>query len=338
MRKSIIFLTLVGLITLLSYCKKEGTLAVLKENPTAPTLASVPSLTFVRDHGTDSLQFTGTPADAGFAASVTYFLEADTAGNQFANAVVLASGTKDDIFKFTVSDLNGLLIRRFPTDAVFSAELRIRSVLVVTGSGPFVYTSVPTAATITTYGLPRLDLVGSGITQKIESPLGNGSYSGFVYLNPGNSFTLLDPDASVTYGGATDVLAVNGSALTPSGTGWFKLDVNTSNLTYKLAPFNLGIIGSATPNVWNSPDTKMQWDIKQGCWYKSMDLELHLDGSVMKCEFKFRLNDAWDWNVGGTLDNLTQGGANLVVSPGHYMIRFFVNPDGATGHCTLTAN
>jgi hypothetical protein len=340
MRKSIIFLTIVGLIALFSSCKKDETKAVLSATPTLPAITTVPGLTLQRAHGSDTVVFVGTPAVPGFAASINYYLEADTAGNLFQSPVVLASGTQDAIYKFSASDLNGILITKFPTDTVSSVEFRIRAVLIddaVSVSVPLVYVSATSTASVTTYGLPRLDLINSGIAQKIQSPLGDGNYVGYVKLDPAKSFTLKDPDANIVYGDNAGALGVNGAAFTPSASGWFKLNANTVAHTYKLAPYNVGIIGSATPNVWNSPDTKLQWDIKQGCWYVSMDLELHLDGT-MKCEYKFRLNDDWGWNIGGSVDNLTQGASNLVATPGHYLIRLFINPDGLTGHCTLTPN
>ena len=186
MRKSIIFLTMAGLIGLLSYCKKDETKAVLSANPVVPTL-TVPTLTLVRANGTDTVAFTGTPVNPGFISSATYYLEADTAGNKFQNAVVLVNDVQDAIFKFSVSDLNGLLIKRFPTDTVSSVDLRIRSVLVDDASAPAGVSLVSYSATktvsVTTYGLPRLDLLGSGITQKIESPLGDGNYSSYVKLD-----------------------------------------------------------------------------------------------------------------------------------------------------------
>ena len=53
---------------------------------------------------------------------------------------------------------------------------------------------------MTLYGLPRLDLVGSGITQKVESALGDGKYLGYVNLDATMPFTLYDPDGDISYG------------------------------------------------------------------------------------------------------------------------------------------
>ncbi|MDZ7633854.1 MAG: hypothetical protein U5L72_05230 [Bacteroidales bacterium] len=103
----------------------------------------------------------------------------------------------------------GALIKKFPTDATTSLDFRLRSVLVVdagtgapgTGANPFRYLSAARNANVALYGLPRLNLIGSGMDQKIESALGDGKYSGLVKLDMTKPFTLTDPDAGTNYGG-----------------------------------------------------------------------------------------------------------------------------------------
>ena len=71
--------------------------------------------------------FTGTPVDPGFAASANYFLEACATGNNFADAVVLYSGTKSDTIRMTVSDINGILLKKFPADQASSVDFQTES-------------------------------------------------------------------------------------------------------------------------------------------------------------------------------------------------------------------
>ena len=93
--------------------------------------------------------------------------------------------------------------------------------------------------------------------------------------------------------------------------------------------YMIGLIGSATPNGWNTPDQKMDYDAKTDMWKITVTL---IDG-----EIKFRKNDGWGWNLGGTKDNLTQGGANLPVTAGNYTITLSIIND-ATGTCTIVKN
>jgi len=217
----IIYLTFIGLLGLFTGCEEDGTKVVIMTNPIVPTLKTIPDLTLSRANAAEVLEFVGTPVDPGFQASANYVLEACAAGNAFADAVTVYSGIQDTSIKITQSDLNGILLKKFPADAVSSVDFRIRSVLVVdagtgapgTTADPMMYSSATKTADVTTYGLPRLDLINSGITQKIESAKGDGKYSGFVKLDAAKPFTLLDPDSGISYGASGSALAVNGAGI-----------------------------------------------------------------------------------------------------------------------------
>ncbi len=318
-RYSIILLVLIGLYGLFG-CEKDETKIIMKASPTPPTIKTLPDLTLKRSEGTKVLEFVGTPVDPGFKASATYYLEACLKGNNFADAITIYSGVQDESIKITVSDLNGLLLKKFPGDQVSSVDFRIRAVLVVdagtgargTSNDPFEYSSASTNANVTIYGLPRLELIDSGLAQKVESKLGDGKYSGFVKLDATKPFTLKDPDANIIYGASGAALAVNGSALTVSASGWYKMNVDTKALTYSLAPYMIGLVGSATPNGWDAPDQKMDYDSKTDSWRITIDLKAG--------DIKFRLNDGWAWNLGGTTAKLVHNGDNITVAAGNYTI------------------
>lgn len=340
-KKLIIYLAFFGLIGLLFSCEKDETKVIMSASPVVPTLTTVPDLTLTRNNGTNMLEFVGTAVDPGFAASANYFLEACASGNKFVNTVSLISGTNPKSMKISVSDLNGLLIKKFPTDKTSSIDIRLRAVLVVdagtgaagTSSAPFEYVSATKTVNATTYGLPRLDLLNSGLTQKIESALGDGKYTGYVKLDKTKPFTLKDPDANITYGANGSALAVSTNGIVPTDNGWFKLTANTKALTYTMEPYMIGLVGSATPNGWNSPDQKMDYDAATGTWKITITL---VDGDI-----KFRLNDGWAWNLGGTTDKLTVDGANITLTAGKYTIVLTItNPNSVKGEvggtCTIT--
>lgn len=330
----------IGLISLFTGCEKDGTNVVISPNPTAPTIVTMPNLTLTRANAAKTLTFVGTPVDPGFAASATYILEACAHGNAFANAVTVLSQVQDTALKITVSDLNGILLKNFPADQVSSVDFRIRSVLVIdagTGYTPMVYSSAVKTADVTIYGLPRLDLVGSGITQKIESAAGDGKYNGFVKLDATKPFTLSDPDAGTVYGASGAALAVNGSPVAvPSdpGSGWYQLNVDTKGLTYTLTPYMIGLVGSATPNGWNAPDSKMDYNSATGTWYITATL---IDGQI-----KFRFNDGWAWNLGWNpaKTSLVHNGDNIDVAAGTYTINLTITQFAApeTGTFTIVKN
>jgi len=286
--KKLIYITFVGLIGLLSSCEEDGDLVYIDENPTPPAIVAMPDLTLERNNGTDTLEFVCTPVDPGFQASASYFLEAGPAGENFADPIVILTGVQGNSFKITVSDLNGILLKKFPGDEVSSVDFRLRSVLVVdagtgapgTGSDPFEFSSATETASVTLYGLPRLDLLNSGVDQKIESALGNGEYTGYVKLDAAMPFMLLDPDSNMEYGGSGGTLVVDGDGINVDASGWHILTANTNELTYSTEAYMIGLVGSATPNGWDTPDQKMDYDAKTGTWNITIDL---IDG-----EIKFR--------------------------------------------------
>ncbi len=330
MKKLLIYITIIGFS--LYSCKKDETKVLILSNPNAPTIQTIPNLTLKRTTGTDTLVFVGTAVDPGFQASATYFLEAGAKGTNFKDPISILTAIHPTKLKITASALNGILLKKFPADQISSIDFRLRSVLSVdagTGATPMTYSSDIKTVDVTLYGLPRLDLIGSGVTQKIESALGNGKYTGFVKLDKTKLFTLKDPDLGTIYGASGSALAVNGGGLTPADNGWFNFSADTKGLTFSMDAYMIGLIGSATANGWNTPDQKMDYDAKTGTWIITTDL---IDG-----EIKFRLNDGWAWNLGGTKDNLTQGGANIAVTAGNYTISLTIL-NGTTGTVKIVKN
>lgn len=333
----ILYLLLAGVVGLFSACEKDEDKIIMLDNPTPPSIVSMPELTLLRTKGTDSLEFVGTAVDPGFTASANYYLEAAKAGTNFADPVTVFNGVQVESIKITVADINGLMLKKFDADVATSVDFRIRSVLVVdagtnapgTKTDPFEYISELKTVNVTPYGLPRLDLINSGIDQKVESALGNGNYKGFVKLDAAHAFTLLDPDSNTSYGLTAGKLVAGGSAITPAETGWHMVTADVVAQTYSASAYMIGLIGSATPNGWNTPDQKMDYDAKTGTWKITIDL--------VAGEIKFRKNDGWAWNLGGTTGNLTQGGDNIAVSAGNYTITLTIIND-QTGTCTIVKN
>jgi hypothetical protein len=335
--KLILMISVIALASLFSACEKDEEKVVMLSDPTPPVLNTIPNLVLERSEAASTIVFTGTAVDPGFQASASYFLEAAAAGTNFADAVLLFSGVSVEKISFVVSDLNSTLLKLFPAETEISVDFRIRSMLVVdagtgalgTSADPLEYISGTKSATVFLYGLPRLDLIGSGMDQKIESASGGSQYSGYVKLDPLMLFTLHDPDADITYGANGGALAVNGAGIVAPGAGYHILNADTEALTYSMEAYMIGLVGSATPNGWDSPDQKMNYNPANGTWSITLDL---VDG-----EFKFRKNDGWAWNLGGTTGNLVQGGDNILITAGNYTITLTIIND-ETGTFTIVQN
>ena len=350
MKKNLlIYLTFIGLAAILAGCEKDGTIVTMSSSPVPPTLTTVPDLTLVRANGNNVLEFVGNPVDPGFTASATYYLDVCAAGNNFDDFLTVWSGNQPKSMKITVSDLNGALLRKFPADASTPIDIRLRAVLTVdagtgaagTGANPFSYTSAAKNGSVTLYGLPRLDLINSGLTQKIESALGDGKYMGYVKLDVAKPFTLLNPDLNITYGGSAKTLQTNGPAFVPEASGWNKMTVDVPGMKYELSPFAIGLIGSATPNGWSAPDSKMEYDAAGGFWHITLNLVV---GHV-----KFRVNDTWedginlglgdDTHPGYSLSNLWNNGSSKDIpidAAGNYTVKLIIG--SSTYSATITKN
>src|SRR5690606_35716528 len=96
--------------------------------------------------------------------------------------------------------------------------------------------------------------------------------------------------------------------------GLKKITVDLNKNTYKIEKADSwGLIGDATPGGWdNDTDLKFINDGK-GLWKLTVNLKVG--------EFKFRMNDAWDVNLGTKDGAVVNGGDNFKLSvAGNYTI------------------
>ena len=101
-----------------------------------------------------------------------------------------------------------------------------------------------------------------------------------------------------------------------------------STKTLKVTPYfdeikasEWGVVGSATPNGWNGPDIKM---------WNSTDGNLVAYATLSAGEIKFRKNNDWGVNLGGSNGTLSSGGSNIAVTAGTYKITINVSKNTYT--------
>ena len=162
---------------------------------------------------------------------------------------------------------------------------------------------------------------------------GNGRYEAVHYLNGEFKFKPnkdnWDGDWEKASGDGT------GGTLTADGgpnvdgveAGFYYIVVDLKEMTYKLTPITaISIIGSVKGS-WDT-DVDMTYNENLKCWEARAQL--------VAGEFKFRANHDWGINWGGTMNDLSQGGANLVLeADGDYTVRLFLS-DEAAAHCTAS--
>ena len=157
---------------------------------------------------------------------------------------------------------------------------------------------------------------------------GNGTYKGFFYAQDADwsggkgafkfQAEFNNWDVNYGFGSGNDsegTLAEGGDNImvTP---GFYYAEIDIAAMTYKLTSISsIGIIGPAQAGGWDN-DTDLAYNPETRAWEGTIELAAD--------EFKFRANDGWDINWGGSENNLTQNGANMkIAEAGKYFIQFF---------------
>ena len=145
-----------------------------------------------------------------------------------------------------------------------------------------------------------------------------GVYTGYVYLAdpnnagfefkfqraPGNWDTAIGASTFVTFKESAIGVA-NGNLGVKDGKGVYYMDVNLSEGTIEATKVEtMGMIGGF--NGWDG-DAVMTWNAEEYC-FEATNAGVTADG------WKFRVNGDWAINLGGSINNLTAGGANIAVA------------------------
>ena len=153
-------------------------------------------------------------------------------------------------------------------------------------------------------------------------------FTGFMYLNQNGFKFCTQPEWKGTNYGANFDTAGNADNITMTEpAGYYKVEVDLESKSYVLTPITtIGIIGSASPNGWDS-DVDMTYvpynaETKELGYWEAKDITL------ASGEIKFRANDDWAINWGGDTNALTQGGDNISVEAGTYDIKLYAWANG----------
>lgn len=148
-------------------------------------------------------------------------------------------------------------------------------------------------------------------------------FHGYAQLNTQFKFMTTDSWADPNYGGGSGTLALGGGNITATP-GFYQIDANLNTMTYSLRTCTWGIVGSVFDSEWK---TEVQLT------YNSSTGALEADVEFSAGQFKFRQDGAWDYSLGGSLDELVYDGGNITASPGRYTVRLYLN--GPTYHAEL---
>ena len=160
-------------------------------------------------------------------------------------------------------------------------------------------------------------------------------YTGYMYLNQNGFKFCTQPEWKGTNYGADFNTAADAANITMTEeAGYYKVDVDLESKSYVLTPITtIGIIGSASPNGWDS-DVDMTY-VPYNAETKALGYWEAKDITLASGEIKFRANDDWAINWGGDVNALTQGGGNIAVEEGTYDIKLYPWADGYA-KCEMT--
>lgn len=153
-------------------------------------------------------------------------------------------------------------------------------------------------------------------------------FTGYMYLNQNGFKFCTQPNWDGTNYGADFNTAADAANITMTEeAGYYKVDVDLESKSYVLTPITtIGIIGSASPNGWDS-DVDMTY-VPYNAETKALGYWEAKDITLASGEIKFRANDDWAINWGGDVNALTQGGGNISVDAGTYDIKLYAWANG----------
>lgn len=173
-----------------------------------------------------------------------------------------------------------------------------------------------------TYSLEEysLGIVGSGFNDwgnagpdaKMYYDYTTNSFKRGVKLLDGEIKFRVNNDWGVNYGGSGGIISGDNIAVTA---GYYTVTIDLNNNTYSVVADDiLGIIGSGF-NDWGNagPDFSLT-EVNPDVWVG--DIVTFVDGAI-----KFRVNEDWGTNYGGTGGALSLNGADINVIAGLYRIR-----------------
>jgi hypothetical protein len=277
--------------------------------------------------------------------SITYEVEASNDASNFDNAITVTSTNGDNV-GLSVQRLNeisaalgltpfteGIVAMRVKgTTADATMETLFSDILVLpvtpyTTESPKLWVPGNYAAA-SGYGADWAPQ--DPLTPYIEAvEFGSTAYEGFIYMNvPSPNFKItLEQDWDEAYGdGGAGMLDLAGGDLSVTGPGCYYIQVNTdpdgdpatNDGTWSATTASWALIGAATPNSWNDPDTDMTYNPTSRMW--------EVDVNMTQDEFKFRANDDWGSpqnNFGADGEGVLQfnaGNIDFTEAPGLYKV------------------
>ncbi|MFB9051566.1 SusE domain-containing protein [Formosa undariae] len=319
------------LVTMALYsCTTDDTDTVLNDTASTELTPSSTDVVLLKENeGTTALTLNWTAPDYGYSAIPAYNVYFDVAGNNFKNAIKKEAGNALE-YSISTEGLNTILqtLEIEPNTATV-IDVKVESVI-----GATTIAAISNISDISVTGYANVldlttvwGLVGSATVNGWDGP-----DMPFYKTSEANIFdayvTLVDGELKIrennswdlNYGdtGADGTLEEGGDNIVVTA-GTYKVTFNAGTLTYKIEAYTWGLVGDATPNGWDGPDTPLTYDPTSDQWRAIVALTAG--------EMKFRKNNDWGFNYGDTGNDgvLDDGGDNIPVTAGNYLVTLNLN-------------
>jgi hypothetical protein len=271
----------------------------------------------------------------GYSGTVTYSLQYDSAGKNFAAPQEIAVGSSVYSKSMTEDDMNTTALSSgIPIGSSGMVEYRVKA---TTASGSVAYSNVVNVTIATFSPVPaNLYIVGDATPGGWNNPVPEPSqkfnkddaysFSITIGLTSGKSYLFLPVNGSWDhkYGGATDGTAAAGTLLkdgavpgsntpAPAASGVYKIVVNFQTNTYTVTqiavPSNLYIVGDATAGGWNNP---VPVPSQQFTPIDNVSYGIVINLTAGKSYLFLPVNGDWSHKYGGATDGTATGGGGLL--------------------------
>lgn len=332
---SLFILAMIGL----NSCETEDDVIFVVQEPGEFVLTNTTLPEYILTSTTGSNlgeRFTWNSADFGVPTNVSYDLQRSIMGD-FSDAVLVGTTANNEIAMtigqmMTIATEAGLdadAATPAPNTGAFAVRIRA---YVGDGGATDVFSDVKTISVV----LQEASSGGGDITKSTWGIVGSAAPNSWdgpdvpFYTTSENNVivayaTLVDGQikfrenntwggdyGDLTNDGILDQEADNNINVTA---GTYKVTIDWNDNSYSIEEFYWGLVGSATPNGWDGPDTKLQYDFNTDSFKTVVQLKAG--------ELKFRMNDAWGGDYGdltgdGLLDQ--EADNNIVVTAGYYLV------------------
>ncbi|PKP18490.1 MAG: DUF5116 domain-containing protein [Bacteroidetes bacterium HGW-Bacteroidetes-23] len=249
----------------------------------------------------EATTFVWNHADYDVQTEVNYVLQFALAGTEFAAVSEIGPSTQR-FRKVTVAEMNAAMLELEAVPFVSTnVDLRFKAYLGSNQSMEMFSNVITISVTPFTLDLPQLAVPGNHqgwnpptAPRIAASAFGQTDYEGYMWLD--GEFKFVGPNAAGVYdwgqgpdygdnGDFSGILVEQDESNCTAPAGFYRVQANTTALTYNTTAVSWGIIGAATPGGWDS-DTDFVYNPST----KKLEIE---NIALVAGPFKFRGNNAW---------------------------------------------